>query len=165
MSGALGSLLMAFIVGAIVRAVFGKRSSPPVEHRQPVDLRSPVERRADSIEGLLKRGELDDAVHEGRAWLREIDAGQEAGGSVSAGCLASILEAQLRRLPERLDVASSFGEALLSLLIAKPSGGKRAKLRTLGALAVAADASGDAAAVRNRFEAVVELSESMDNIH
>jgi tetratricopeptide (TPR) repeat protein len=63
-----------------------------------------------------------------------------------------------------LDVATSFGEALLSTLNSKPSGGKSAKLRTLHALAVAADSVGDASTSRTRLEAAVEVAESMGNL-
>jgi tetratricopeptide (TPR) repeat protein len=155
------SLLTGLIIVALVRALTQRRNASPVD---PPDLRSSIERRADEIHALLERGNVNDAVDRGRAWIREIDAGQEPCESVAAGCLASILEAQILRLPGSSDVASNFGEALLSILNAKPSGGTTAKLRTLFALATVAEAVGDAATVRTRFAAAVQVTESDDTV-
>jgi tetratricopeptide (TPR) repeat protein len=155
------SLLTGLILFTLVRALTQRRTAPPVD---PPDLRSHIERRADEIHALLERGNVDDAVDRGRAWIREIDAGQEPCESVAAGCLASILEAQILRLPGSADVASSFGEALLSILNAKPSGGTTARLRTLFALATVAEAVGDAATVRTRFASAVQVTESNDTV-
>jgi tetratricopeptide (TPR) repeat protein len=159
--GGLFSLLTGLIVLALVRALTQRRSTPPVD---PPDLRSRTERRADEIQALLDHGKVDDAAERGRAWIRAIDAGQEPFESVTAGCLASILEAEIPRLPGSADAASSFGEALLSNLNAKPSGGTTAKLRTLLALATVAEAVGDTARVRTRFAAAVQLAESTDDV-
>ncbi len=153
--------LLVLAIAAILRALMRKPDPP---RAVAVEERSPSIRRATEINGLIERGVLDDAVSKGRAWIREIDAGQEICESVAAGCLASILEALIRRLPKTLDVATSFGEALLSTLDSKPSSGKSAKLRTLHALAVAADSVGDAASSRTRLAAAVEVAESMDNL-
>jgi tetratricopeptide (TPR) repeat protein len=166
MNGFIGSLLLAVLVG-LVRTLFEqRRASPaaPATPAAPVDLRSPEEKRADDIQSLLESGDLDAAVGKGREWIREIDAGQAICESVAAGALASILEALVGRLPKDLDVTMSFGETLLSLLNAKPSCGKSAKLRTFHAMGIVADAAGNSEASRERSEAAVELAASMDGV-
>jgi tetratricopeptide (TPR) repeat protein len=161
------------VISAIVRALFQGRSAPRREAagdagadviRDAGERWSPAIKRAATVQALLDRGEFDAAAKSGRAWIREIDGGQELCESVAAGCLASILEALIQKLPKHLDIVTSFGEALLSTLNAKPSGGRSAKLRTLHALAIAADSVGDAATSRARFEAAVEVAESMHNL-
>jgi tetratricopeptide (TPR) repeat protein len=153
--------LPIIIIWFVVRALMQRRGDSP---DVPPDVHARTERRANDIDDLLESGALDNAVARGLAWIGEIDTYREPCESVAAGCLASILEAQVRRLPDRSEIASNFGEALLSTLNARPSGGDTAKLRTLCALAVIAEAAGDDAAARARFEASVELAESMDNV-
>ena len=160
MSAPLG-LLPVIILIMVVRALMKRRDAQP---EYVPDLRSRVERRADEIQALLQNGALDDAVNRGRVWIREIDSGQEPCESVAAGCLASILEAQIPWLPHGSEVATSFGEALLATLNAKPSGGKSAMLQTLCALAAVADSVGDRATARTRFGAALEVAESMDDV-
>jgi tetratricopeptide (TPR) repeat protein len=164
MSGSAG-YFASLVIGLIVNLLLRRGRSPKAATAiAPTLRRSPVERRADEFQALLDRGLLDDAAKQGRAWIREIDTREGLFESVSAGCLASILEALVERLPETQETAAGFGEALLSTLNAKPAGGKIAKLRTLCALVVVADAAGDEAAERARTAAVVEFAETMEGV-
>lgn len=152
-----------FVVPALVwllaRALRSEPSAPATAESE--ELRTPTGDRIERVRNLVEAGALEDAVNEGRAWLRDAEAGTALLGPQVALCLASVVEAHLPGLPATSDAATAFGEELLAELRSRPATEPPARLRTLLALAQVARSVDDPAKAGERYAEAVAVADDI----